>query len=440
MARDSHASGIFRKKPPFWWLGLMAIYQISLPLLLLVALPSWLVRMIKRGGKGSGLSERIGIHEADREWEPCGAVHVHAISVGEAMLAMRLIRAWKERSPQQPFVLATGTATGHAVARAGNIDGMRVTYAPLDVPAMVLSYINRFEPERLVLVEGEVWPNLMAICQWRGIPASLVNARMSPRSERRYRKFAPLLRPLFSKLSHVALQEEGHREIWQRLGVANDAIHLAGSLKFDPGNGGFSRRRPEFDAILKAFAPGPVVVAASTHASEEPFLATHILRAAPNAIIVIVPRHIERASDAARDLQKSGFRVIRRSAFPTEPIDGEEPVVLLVDTTGELRDWLAHAAVALIGKSFLSHGGQNPAEAILAGIPVIFGEHMENFEPLASQLVRSGGALRTQSEAGLTSAISSALNPEKAQRMKAAARTCMRPHEGAIDRVIDLVS
>jgi 3-deoxy-D-manno-octulosonic-acid transferase len=425
---------------PTWWIILLCIYQILLPVLFLLALPGWMLKMLRRGGKGSGLSERAGCYSTEIAYEPCGAVHIHAVSVGEAILALQLIRTWRERSPATGFVLAVGTATGHAVACKADIPGLRVTYAPLDLPFMVSSYLDRFEPSSLVLVEGEVWPNLLASCGKRGIPVSLVNARMSPRSERRYHKLAPLLRPLFSQLHLVALQEESHRAIWQRIGVATDRIHLAGSLKFDPGSGHQPERRAEYDTILSAFGNGPVLLAASTHTGEEAYLAAAMHKAVPHARLVIAPRHAERAADASRDLSAAGFFPVLRSTIRHSlPRAGTSPV-LLIDTTGELRDWTAHASLVLIGKSFLSTGGQNPTEAILADVPVIFGPHMENFEPLASKLVASGGALRTSETDEFTAAIRQSLDPQHASRMTRAARDCLYAHEGAIHRVIDLLT
>ena len=424
---------------PAWWHIVLAVYQIVLPALLVLALPGWILTMLRRGGRGTGLAERAGWYSTEIAYEPCGAVHVHAISVGEALLALQLMRKWRERDPQARFVLAVGTATGHAVASKATIPGLRVTYAPLDLPFMVAGYLRRFEPASIVLVEGEVWPNLLAQCGRRGILVSLVNARMSPRSERRYRKFSPLLRPLFSQLHVVAIQEDHHRAIWRQLGVPPAHIHLTGSLKFDPGAGDPPARRREFAELLDHFGSGPVLLAASTHDGEEAWLATAMREAAPHARLVIAPRHAERAGDAARDLLHAGFLAVRRSTWDGSLTSPPLPTVLLIDTTGELRDWTAHASAVIIGKSFLSTGGQNPTEAILAHVPVIFGPHMENFEPLASQLTSSGAALRTTHPADLAAAIRKALDPAQAARMTRAAHQCLLPHMGAADRVISLL-
>lgn len=413
----------------------MCLYPIVLPLALLIALPGWILKMLRRGGGGDTLAERAGVYRTELAYEPCGAVHIHAISVGEALLALRLIREWRDRSPDARFVLATGTATGHAVARAAAIDGVRITYAPLDLPPVVHSYFRRFEPSALVLVEGEVWPNLMKACQRRGIPVSLVNARMSPRSERRYRRFATMLRPLFSQLALVALQEEEHRAIWEALGVPPSHIHRTGSLKFDPGTHHAPTHQPSFQQILDSLGDGPVLLAASTHPGEEVFLAHAMRDARPEARRIVAPRHAERAAEVERELLSAGHAVVRRSAAGSADAAG----ILIIDTTGELRDWTAHADVAIVGKSFLSHGGQNPVEAILAGTPVVFGPHMENFQPLAGQLVSSGGALLATDPHEIITAIHTALDPERAQAMTTAAQQCLLPHRGAIQRVVALL-
>ncbi len=420
------------------WHAALSIYRMALPVLFFAAFPGWIIRMLRRGGWGTGLGERAAIYREELEFEPCGGVHLHAVSVGETMLALKLVREWRVRDPERTFVIATGTATGHAVATAANLEGLRTTYSPIDFPSMVRRYLDRFEPSRIILIEGEAWPHLLRTCTARGIPVSLVNARMSPRSARRYRRFAKWLRPLFGQLAHVAVQESGDETIWRDLGVAPERIHHTGSLKFDPGGGATPLRRPEFQEILDAFGRSPVILAASTHAGEEAWIARAIREAAPEALIAIAPRHAERRNEVFADLENAGFISALRSTFDARQTAIERPDVLLIDSTGELRDWTAHADVVVIGKSFLSTGGQNPTEAVLAGRPVIFGPHMENFEPLATRLADCGGALRAADQHSLRGAIRAALKPDNTSSMTIAAATLIRGHEGATGRVIRL--
>ena len=420
------------------FLTAITLYRLILPLLFIAAFPGWIVKMLRRGGFGTRLGERAAVYTTPLEYEPCGAVHFHAVSVGESMLALKLIREWLVIDPERRFVLATGTATGHAVATAAHIPRLRVTYSPLDFRWMVRRYLNRFEPSQIVLIEGEVWPHLLLDCEKRHIPVRLVNARMSPRSARRFEKFASWLRPVYGLLDAVAIQEAEDARIWETLGIPAHRIHATGSLKFDPGSGARPTLRPEFQRMLDAFGKDrPVVLAASTHPGEDAFIAAAICEADPEALAVLVPRHAERRGAVTADLEKAGFLVKLRSAALAATDDRR--CVFVIDSTGELRDWTAHADVVVIGKSFLSTGGQNPCEAVLAEKPVVFGPHMENFQPLANRLIASGGSISAADHAELSQAIRSALDPQKATIMARQASALLAPHAGATRRILDLL-
>ncbi len=413
----------------------LTIYRLLLPLLFLAAFPGWVVKMLRRDGFGTRLGERAGIYSSEAEWEPSGVVHFHAVSVGESMLALKLIREWLAREPERKFLLATGTATGHAVATAAGISHLRVTYAPLDFPSMVRRYLDRFEPRQIVLIEGEIWPHLLLECKRRNIPVWLVNARMSPRSARRFRKFAAWLRPIYQLLSGVAIQETDDAEIWRTLGIAPNQIHHTGSLKFDPSSGARPQQQEPYQTMIDRFGKGrPVVLAASTHEGEEEWIAAAIRAADARALAIIVPRHAERREDVRTTLELAGFAVRLRSEQSNETCDA-----FVIDSTGELRDWTAHADVVIIGKSFLSTGGQNPCEAILANKPLIFGPHMENFQPLARRLVADGGCILATNQAELTAAILVALDPTKAAIMTHHASAALASHDGATRRILALL-
>ncbi len=417
------------------FLTALTIYRLLLPLLFLAAFPGWIVKMLKRGGLGTKLSERAAVYLKPVEDEPCGTAHFHAVSVGETLLALKLVREWRLTEPGRRFVLAVGTATGHAVATTADIPGLRVTYSPLDFRWMVRLYLKRFEPSQIVLIEGEVWPHLLLECRKRSIPVRLVNARMSPRSARRFAKFAKWLEPLYQMLDLVAIQEVTDFNLWKNLGVCAPAIHVTGSLKFDPGSGARPAKRGEFQSVLDSFGKGrPIILAASTHTGEDALIATAIREAAPRALPVIVPRHAERRADVAAELERVGFQVRLRSSSLMTGGD-----LLIIDTTGELRDWTAHADAVIIGKSFLSSGGQNPCEAILAEKPVIFGPHMENFQPLADCLITSGGAFSVSSPSSLVAAISSALHAQTARKTTACATRLLSAHDGATRRILALL-
>jgi 3-deoxy-D-manno-octulosonic-acid transferase len=400
----------------------LLIYRAILPLLFLIAFPGWVVKMLRRGGFGTALNERIGLYFDPPDFEPSHAIHLHAISVGETIIAIKLLREWQNIYPDTRFVLATGTATGHQTATGANIPDLRVTYAPLDFTWMIKSYLNRFEPSQIVLIEGETWPNLLRFAEKKHIPVSLANARISPRSARRFNFFASYLRPFFSKLSCVCIQEKEHRSIWENLGIHSDNIHLTGSIKFDPQSSTIPEQRPDFREMLERFGKGrPIILAASTFSGEEALIAS-----------VIVPRHAERRHEVSQALDRAGFHVTLRSSFET-PLQPEN-AVFVIDTTGELATWTAHADAVIIGKSFLSTGGQNPAEAILANKPLILGPHMENFQPLVRHLHAAEAALIARNSEEISAAIRRALNPSFSQKLTQNASAILSSHHGATQR------
>lgn len=415
------------------------IYNILLPMFFIVAFPVWLMKMWKRGGYGTGLLERFAKFKVSAADEPKDVVYVHAVSVGEVLIALKLINAWLEKYPGVKVVLAATTSTGHEVAREKSPDGVRVIYSPLDFGFIVRATFRRFRPQQVVLIEAEAWPNLLRQAKRRGIPVSMVNARLSRRSEARFRKFSSLMAPLFSMIGRVCVQSPQDAKRFEGLGISKEKIYVTGSVKFDPGQGAAPRKREEFQAMLDGFgAERKVVLAASTHAGEERLLGEACMASDTGALYVVVPRHAERRAEVKAELESVGYEVVLRSSYapPSDP----SLACLVVDTTGELRDWVSHADVCVIGKSWLGEGGQNPAEAIAAGVPVITGPDMSNFEPLVSML-REAGGVRVLDSAGVLASTLRVLfeNPGEARGMCEQAREILASHENAVEKTIELL-
>lgn len=422
---------------PRWFV--LLVYNLLVPWLLLLSLPAWLVKMGRRGGFGSGLRERFGIHRRRRGDEETGVTAVHAVSVGEVGIATKLIRNWRKRDPQRSFLLAVGTATGRQTAVPLEDEGVRVVYAPLDLPWLVGGFLGRFRPELLVLIESELWPNLMNSARRRGIPLRVANARLSPRSERRYRNFGSLVRPVVRMIDRLAAQEVEDVERWSGVGVPAGRIVVTGSVKFDPGGARVPKRRPEFGEMIAAFGAGrPVIMAASTHAGEEGWVAKAARDAAPDALCVLVPRHAERREEVRGDLESAGFEVVLRSRF-SPPCDPAK-ACLVVDSTGELCDWIAHASLVVIGKSILGRGGQTPVEAVLAGLPFACGPSMTNFRPLIDRIGERGGCFRFAEPEGLGEVIRKVVGGDSGlPEMAKVAREALAAHEGATLRTIEML-
>jgi 3-deoxy-D-manno-octulosonic-acid transferase len=363
-------------------------------------------------------------------------LHFHAVSVGETLIALKLLRAIRKTTASR-MVLAVSTATAYDVAKSASIDDLDVIYSPIDLHLFVHRYLTRFQPQKIVLVEAEAWPELMQQCEKRGIPVQMVNARLSARSEKRFTSLRHWISPLFQHISAFAVQEECDRQRFVNIGIDASRLHLCGSIKFDPAADAAPQLRPEFAARLTPLTNGkPIVLIASSHEGEELLLCSAIRSA--GAFPLCVPRHAERRHEVADALQSSGFDVHLRSQPERSRNEGD--ACLVVDTTGELRDWTAHADCVVIGKSFLAIGGQNPAEAIIANKPLLFGPHMENFEPLVSRLLEKHAALRVKNAQDLTRTLKDLFPNKKMQReMTTSATNVLEMHAGATQRTITLI-
>ena len=252
----------------------------------LVTLPSYLLKQKRRGGFGTGLLERFGLYRVSYNREPKGVLYVHAVSVGEVVLALKFLRAWlRERGGSA--VLATSTATGHATAVSAQIPGVRVIYAPFDLLGLPGWCFDRFEPEAIVLVEAELWPNFARAAKVRGIPMAMINARMSARSESRYRAFKWISKYYFSFLDAMGVQDKGDVRRFESVGVRSSIIHVTGSIKFDQQMAERRETNAEFASILDKLKRGkPVVLAASTHDGEEVLIAEAARKAGGFPLIV----------------------------------------------------------------------------------------------------------------------------------------------------------
>ncbi len=414
----------------------LLLYNLLLPVFLVISIPGYLIKMKKRGGFGTGLSERFGIYKKPASAEPKGGLYVHAVSVGETFIALKFIREWC-KTHNEPVILATSTATGHQVARDAALPNVRPLYSPLDVPGLSGRCLKRFEPRAVVLIEAELWPNFAEACHRRNIPMVMLNARLSPRSEGRYAKVRGITRLLFERLTALGAQNDNDKARYARIGVNPDIITAPGSIKFDVMGDAPQHLREDFRRILDTLrGVKPVVLAASTHAGEEALIATAIREA--GAFPLIVPRHAERREQVVADLQQAGFTPLLRTAGEL-PADIPANVCYVADTTGELRDWTALADAVVIGKSFLARGGQNPVEAIAARKPVIIGPDMTNFADLVTLLKKEDGILAC--EAGeLASTLRTALDgsPETQARTERA-YNALHVHSGATRRSVELV-
>ncbi len=419
---------------------LLLPYYLLLPALLLLSMPLFLWKTYKRKGFGTGIRERFGLYRIPRSSEPQHGLYVHAVSVGEAMIALKFIRAWQS-SNDEPVVLAVSTPTGHQVARAAGLQGVRVIYSPLDLPLVVESCLNRFAPRCIALIEAELWPHFAECCHRRGIPLIMLNARLSSRSEGRYKKLTAVTSLLFARLNALAVQNDADAERFKGIGVSADIIHVVGSIKFDLIGDAQRGARDDFRTLLHGMSgEKAIVLASSTHAGEEALIA----RAARDAgaFPLIIPRHEERRDEVRRDMEELGFTPLLRSSHrdtQAQPEHLAQYDCYIADTTGEMRDWTQLADIVVIGKSFLSKGGQNPAEAIAAGVAVIAGPHMGNFSDLITLLEEAQGIATTSSEEIGEQIKQLLADPVHRQSQCERAIHALQYHAGATQRSVTLV-
>ena len=422
----------------------LLIYNLAFPLVVVFLLPGVLRRMFRRGSFREKFGQRLGRYDAADRARFAGGrwIWIHSISVGETLIALKLAREIHAQAPGFQIALSITTSTGLALASEAAGDWLAALYNPIDSPGCVRKALDLIRPEKLLFVEGEVWPNLVAACRERSIPVSLVNARLSPRSERRMRTARHWVGPIFRMLDDVLVPETDDVARWQSLGVSAEKIHVTGSIKFDSPTG-VPTREAEFRELLAPLGvteKTPVLVGGSTWFPEEKILAQILrrLRAGfPDLFLILVPRHVERSAEILRSL--APLHVVRRSALPiAQPCD-----VLLVDTTGELRDWYSLATLVFVGKSLPEvekAGGQNPAEPAALGKPVMFGPQMENFTSIAGHLLAHGAA-RTVSDSVSLERETAALLRDPAARatMTAAASAALVSHRSATERTARLL-
>lgn len=420
-------------------------YNLIFPFVLILMLPGFAMRMIRRGNYRHKFGQRFAIYSARtlvRLRAVQGrAIWVHAVSVGEVLIALKFIRLVQQQT-QLPVVLSTTTSTGFTLANKHRSEHLEVIYHPVDFWWSVRRAMRLIRPRALVMVEAEVWPNLVAEAKALGAPAVIINARLSPRSEGRYRLIKPLSTPLFRMLDRVFAQDLSDIERLAGIGMPAEILDCTGSIKFDYSEDSRvdSRRQQRILEAMGIQPIQPVLLAASTHAGEEKILAEILLRMRqqfPDLFLIIVPRHAERGAMIEQEVAALGLRVTRvGKSTGTAPAD-----VLIADTTGEMRAWIEIADLVFVGKSLTSTGGQNPAEAVVAGKPVLFGPHMENFAAFVGLLKAFHGCTQVADAPALEAALRHLLtHPDDCTALRDRATRALEPHQGATQRTWDALA
>jgi 3-deoxy-D-manno-octulosonic-acid transferase len=377
--------------------------------------------------------QRFGVDRRAPDGRP--TIWLHAVSVGETRAAAPLIAALLERYPRHRLLLTQMTAAGRQTAR--ELYGERVTLAwlPWDLPSFQRRFLRQWQPDLALFMETEVWPALLSECRRAGVPAMLINARLSARSARGYARVGSLARATFAALGETCAQTEADADRLRTLGAS--PVCVTGNLKFDLDIPEVMRVRGQ--AWRAAIAPRPVVLLASTREGEEALLLPALLAALPQALIVVVPRHPQRFDAVAALISAQQVAMARRRDGDAAP--GPDIRVWLGDSMGELFAWYALADVAVIGGSWLPLGGQNLIEACASGCPVVTGPHTFNFAQATDDAVAAGAAIRANSPIEAAAALRALLDdaPERNRRAQAA-QAFADAHRGATARTLARIS
>ena len=391
--------------------------------------------------------ERFGLLPESYQQAARGAIWIHAVSVGETLAVVRLTRDLQALFPDRKIFLSSVTPAGRAAgeSRLPSVAGR--FYLPMDWRGAVGAAIRRIQPSLLVLVETELWPNLLRAAHESGARIILVNGRLSPRSFPRYHLVRPFMRRVLEYLDVICAQTEADAERFRQLGARPERVVLAGNLKFDaepPRAGGFSHLVGKAAA---AAGRGPIMIAASTMPGEEPMVLSawgKIRAHHPQALLILAPRHPARFGEVARILANSGCSHIPRTHLASQEAEVTSqlaaPEILLLDSIGELAGILELADVVFIGGSLVPTGGHNILEAAYWAKPVIFGPHMENFQDMARLFLEANACIQVQDAAGLAESVLKLFgNRASAEQLGERGKQVLEKQRGATARALEKI-
>jgi 3-deoxy-D-manno-octulosonic-acid transferase len=422
------------------------LYSVLTLVVFVVVSPYFAYQAIRYKKYIGSLKERLGFLPITFNLDGEESIWIHAVSVGEVLTARALAADLKALYPRLRLFLSTTTVAGQQVARQNvpSVDG--VFYFPLDWAFIVRRTLNLVKPRLFVMMETEIWPNLLRLCRARGVKTVMINGRISSRSYSRYRLVRPLFRRVLADVDRFCMQSEESARRLIDLGADPSRVTVTGSLKFDslemPTATPHGRPR---ERVLRFFRIAPhrhVIVAGSTMRGEE----SAVLRAfqrvkssSPNALVILAPRQPERFGEVERLSREAGLVTMRRSELP---IDAEPRAdVVVLDSIGELARVYQIATAVFVGGSLVDHGGHNILEPAIVGKPILFGPHMQNFKEIADTFLTNGAGLQVQSARDLEETLLALLtDPVRRARLGAAARALVEANRGAKDKTLAVIA
>jgi 3-deoxy-D-manno-octulosonic-acid transferase len=370
---------------------------------------------------------------------PRYGIWIHAVSVGESIAAIPLIKALQQRYPQLPVIVTNETIGGADRIRVSL--GNRVTqlYSPYDLPLVLKKYFNILKPRLLILMETELWPNLLAVCRKNKVPVIVANARLSERSAKGYRRILSVTQSMLSGIDLVIAQSQADANRFIALGLAPDRIHVTGSIKFDLE---LSPQLPERARQLRETwgQERLIWIAASTHEGEEEQILeafAQVRKRLANVLLVSVPRHVDRVFRLQNLYQSHGYQVVRRSQNKTCNKDTD---IFIGDTMGELLSFYAASDLAFVGGSLVARGGQNPLEPAAVGLPLLTGPYTFNFELITEQLKQRGVEIQVNNAKELAEQVIALLSdPQRRREIGEDAKKFVEENKGSLVKHLALI-
>ena len=424
----------------------MYAFYTSATILLFAALsPYFLYQALRYRKHVASLRQRLGLLPVSFNLDGEPSIWIHAVSVGETLTARALAGDLKRRYPDLRLFVSTTTMAGQQVASRAIAEADAVFYFPFDLPPIVRRTLRLVNPRLFVVMETEIWPNLLRECRRAGVRTVLANGRISNRSYPRYRMVRRWFRRVLEDVDRFCMQSRESADRVIALGADPARVGVTGNLKFDSlgsAAGAPDRGMPRSLRFFRFSDPRPVVVAGSTIRGEEVAVLRafgRVRAAVPRALLVLAPRHPERFDEVERVAKEEGFRTERRSALTIDGAPAGDVVVL--DTIGELAELYRIATVAFVGGSLVAAGGHNILEPAVFGRPILFGPHMENFQEIASEFLGAGAAVQVEDQSSLEAAIEGLLS-DAARRaeMGRVARAIVEAHRGARDRTLAAIA
>jgi 3-deoxy-D-manno-octulosonic-acid transferase len=425
----------------------MYLLYSLLTLAVFVAVSPYFVFQAVRYKKYIGsLRQRLGFLPITFNVDAEESIWIHAVSVGEALTARALAADLKARYPRLRLFLSTTTIAGQQVARRSLSSVDAVFYFPFDWTFIVRRTLRLVRPRVFIMMETEIWPNLLRACRALGVKTVLINGRISSRSYPRYRLVRRFFRRVLADVDRCCMQSEESARRLVELGADPSRVTVTGSLKFDslelPPATAHGKPRERVLRFFRLSPNRPVIVAGSTLRGEEAAVLRAFARiktALPSALAVIAPRHPERFGEVERIAREAGFVTTRRSELP---IDAEPRAdVIVLDTLGELAQLYQLATAVFVGGSLVDHGGHNILEPAIFGKPIVFGAHMQNFKEIADTFLTNGAAIQVRSQEELGDALLALVtDPVRRARLGAAARALVEANRGAKTKTLDVIA